>query len=93
MYRLNYTQRFLRNIAIAIVSTIWVLPFYVFLGFIVDFLRIQEKLLFDAEYPEGWSFSYIEMSDVFLTITLALFMITIFFWAFVVANRLWPLKK
>ena len=85
-------MRLSRNILIALISALWIFPFTLCVCFVLNFLQIQETILFDKLYPNGWSFSYIKISESALTLVSVLLAITVVFWAFLAANKLWPIK-
>lgn len=86
--------RLIRNIFIALLSASWILPFVCSIGCMLEFMKRQEAELkiYENSYPHGPHFSTIELSQSFLTITAILMSIAVFFWAFVAANKLWPIK-
>ena len=83
--------RLIRNIIIALASAVWIIPFTLSISFALIFLRIQEEILFDKEY-EVWSFSYMEFSKNAFDLMVILLVVTVICWAFVAANKLWPIK-
>ncbi|MHC4781901.1 MAG: hypothetical protein ACYSPJ_07485 [Planctomycetota bacterium] len=86
------TLRFARVLLISFASTIWILPFYLSIMFLLLFLERIEPILLEIE-PEMFSFSNVEFSQhYFIVSTIILFIIT-FFWTFVAANKLWPINK
>ncbi len=83
----------MRNIIIALASAVWLIPFYISAEFALTFLEIQEKFLIEKEYGNGaCSFSYMEISIGFFIIMAILLAVTVISWAFVAANKLWPIK-
>jgi len=80
----------IRNILIAIISTAWICTFLGFFGFLLEFMKLQENHL-AKQIPI--SLSYIDMSTVFFIITTILLGASVFFWTFIAANKLWPIKK
>ena len=92
MSRHIYLFRLCRNILISFFSAAWVIPLTGSLKFIYNYMRAGEIELFKVDYPTGPPYSYIKISQSFLSIAEFLLIITIFFWAFVAANRLWPIK-
>jgi hypothetical protein len=87
--------RLVRNLAISIFSACWVYPLYLYTGLVLDFLKIQEdewatkELGFTTEVP----FSMAELIRIFWNAGLLFLSMSIIFWAFVAANKLWPIKK
>ena len=59
---------------------------------IADEPVIIEPELLEIE-PEMLSFSNVEFSMHFFAVSTILLFITTFFWAFVAANKLWPINK
>lgn len=92
MFKADYMLRLLRNIVIAIVSVIWILPFTICGVFFLGFVSIQEIVLFEEKYGGG-SFYNIEISQNAFVATMLLLAIVLFSWALVATNRLWPIKK
>jgi hypothetical protein len=71
----------------------WVYFLLVAVSYALTILKIQETALAvsDGQSIET-SFSYSDLSETFLRLAAFLLMLTIFFWTFVAANRLWPIK-
>jgi len=84
--------RICKNVLIAALSTIWIVPFIICMGFLLEYMGVQERILFDKEYPEGWSFSYVDVSKSALVVLAVLLLAVTFFWAFVAASKLWPIR-
>ena len=91
MINITVTIKLIRNILISLFSTIWILPFYMSFMNLLIFLEVREPDILNLD-PEMISFSYVQLSrHLFIVSTIILF-IAVFFWAFVAANRLWPIK-
>jgi len=85
--------RLIRNIVIALASAVWIIPFHLTIMTILTFWEIQEKILFEKEYGHGHaSFSYIQIGKAACGIMAILLMITVIAWAFIAANKLWPIN-
>jgi hypothetical protein len=93
--------RLIRNLVIAIASAIWLIPLWFYSD---TWLRWMATL--DGRLPEGsdtpvnflpWpglsSVSHFAVCESALMDLVTMLGIVIIFWAFVAANRLWPIKK
>ena len=92
--QLNITQLFV-NILIALASVVWLVPFFGFLVFLLEFIREMETgLAVHKDYfPQGPPFSNIAMSQWFLAVSAICIGVTIAVWIFVLLNRLWPIMR
>lgn len=88
-----FVLRLIRNILIAVASAACVLPFIGLIGALLDFMKLQEHELVKADWPQGAPFSYVDLAEWFLMIAATTMTILVAFWAFVAANKLWPIRK
>jgi hypothetical protein len=95
MPKLVVTLKMVRNALIALVTAVWVYPLYVFLIVVLDILELQENELVKSDYgfQNGWDFSASEFAQWVLPIVMVLLALVIVFWAFVAANKIWPIKR
>jgi hypothetical protein len=82
--------RVVRNLAIAVASTLWLVPLHFCVGYTLIFLGTLEKTAAREANPQGWTFSYMEMAQSALVLTTILLGLTCFGWTFVLVNRLLP---
>ena len=87
MSKLFIVLRVIRNIVIAFISAAWVWPLCGSGMLALFFLEKQE-----AELLNDSSFSSCAESQRLLGMAVGLVIPVIVFWAFVTANKLWPLK-
>jgi len=92
MLKTVFVFRLIRNFIIALLSSGWILMYSVSLSSLLELLRIREADFLKIESPNLISFSYIELSQIFITFGSITLAIALFFWTFVVVNKLWPIK-
>ena len=95
--KLKIIMRLSRNILIALISAVWVWPFWVSAEFLFRYMQWLEERFVDPssimdEYPFWISISPFTISSLYLRVAGIWLMVVIFFWAFVAANKLWPIK-
>jgi len=82
--------RVIKNLLIALISVGWVVPLQ---GFVNEFFawlynsrQIDYKDSIDCGFNLELGFFFFQVTSIWLSIVLV-------FWAFVAANKLWPIKK
>lgn len=85
--------RLLRNIGISLISCLWIYLLCGALCLALDFLKRQERELQKVQWPNGVPFSIVETSQFVLVCAMIALGITMFFWFFILSNRLWPIHK
>jgi len=93
--KLLISLRLVRNVLIAVFSAAFVLPFYVSANLILsDLGQLDQKTdsieeLLTGTYLDSLGF---KMAEMFFDLAIILLTATTMFWAFVLANKLWPIK-
>jgi hypothetical protein len=77
-----------RNIALAVLGTLWLVPFSVCVAHTLAFLRVLEKSSLDKANPDGWSFSHMDMARSAFVYATILFGVACFTYTILLANRL-----
>ena len=96
--KLKIIMRLSRNILIALISAVWLLPFWISAKYFLDNMAWLEQNKLTVEetlsenYPFWASISPFSISLLFVEIGVILLGVAIVFWAFVAANKLWPIK-
>ena len=95
MPKLFIALRVIRNLFVVVVSVVWIYPFYMVTTTVLDIMALQEADLAKAHFgfENGGYFSAIELAQWILPIGAFLLAVAIAFWAFVAANRIWPIKR
>jgi len=88
----------IRNFFIAFLSMIWLIPFLFSTEFLFRYMIWVDNYLLKNEqikenYPFWISISPFGVSRNLMRVAILGLGIVIFFWAFVTANKLWPIKK
>lgn len=84
----------IRNFIIAFASAACIYSLVSSVYAMLNFMKSQEAELniYENYFPKGPPFSNVKLSQGFLLIGGISLAIVVFFWAFVAANKLWPIK-
>lgn len=95
MPKLFIVLRVIRNIFVAVVSVVWIYPFYMVATAVLDVMALQEADLAKTHFgfEKGGYFSAIELAQWILPVGAILLTVVVAFWAFVAANRIWPIER
>ena len=93
MTRARVFLRVTRNLSIAAIHSACVYLLFASLHALYSLFERQETELVKDVYPDGPPFSMVELSQWFLVISEMLLIVFVFFWTFVVCNKLWPLRR
>jgi hypothetical protein len=87
------------HLLISALSASWLLPLWLSAKFSLDNMawlerqNISDKELLSENYPFWASISPFSVSLYFIQIAMIILAIVIFFWSFVLLNKLWPIKN
>jgi hypothetical protein len=88
----RFVLRLIRNCIIAGVSAVWILPLFASIHALLHFFWLLEADRGNGQYPLP-PFSMVVLSQWFLVIAEILLLVALFFWGFIAANKLWPIKR
>ena len=89
MNRKQPILRIIRNIAIALLSSAWVITLFSAVSALFVFFRHIEERLYAPETPCSF---YLLLSQWFMNITFGLLFLTSFVWFFIVCCLIWPVS-
>lgn len=93
--KLLISLRLVRNVLIAVFSAAFILPFYISANLILSYLGdLDQKTDSIAELLSGTFLDsvFFKMAEIFFDLAIILLAATTMFWAFVLANKFWPIK-
>ena len=84
--------RTVRNIAIAVASTLWLVPFHFCVAYTLTFMVMLEASVAREANPQGWTLANMEMARSAFVFTTILLGITCFGWTLVLVNKVLPAR-
>ena len=93
--------RLVRNLVIAIASALWLIPLWLYSNNLIRWMAtIEERLPEGGDMPVNYlpwpglfSISHFAACEISLRYWVMILGIIITFWTFVIANKLWPIRK
>ncbi len=93
--------RIMINLGVSFLSTIWLLPLWIAVKFVLTYLAWLENDIVDVNNlsaADGYPFrlssiSPFSMAQWFFGLSFIIAFLTIVFWIFLLSNRLWPIKE